>query len=75
MSYFPYPSTRDSGLPWLGQIPVHWEITNVKHGYDIRLGKMLRPEPSASSDTLEPKRCKANVVFSLGKTALRTARW
>ena len=22
----PYPTYRDSGLPWLGQVPGHWEI-------------------------------------------------
>jgi type I restriction enzyme, S subunit len=25
-----YPSTRDSGLPWLGQIPAHWEVKRLK---------------------------------------------
>jgi type I restriction enzyme S subunit len=27
----PYPSTRDSGLPWLGHIPAHWEVKRLKH--------------------------------------------
>jgi len=22
----PYPVYRNSGLPWLGQVPAHWEI-------------------------------------------------
>ena len=22
----PYPETKDSGLPWLGKVPAHWEI-------------------------------------------------
>lgn len=22
----PYPASRDSGLPWLGQVPTHWEV-------------------------------------------------
>ena len=22
----PYPQYKDSGLPWLGQVPEHWEI-------------------------------------------------
>lgn len=29
--YSTYPSTRDSGLPWLGQIPAHWEVKRLKH--------------------------------------------
>jgi len=27
----PYPSYRDSGLPWLGQVPAHWEVKRLKH--------------------------------------------
>jgi type I restriction enzyme, S subunit len=22
----PYPEYKDSGLPWLGEIPSHWEV-------------------------------------------------
>jgi type I restriction enzyme S subunit len=26
----PYPSYKDSGLPWLGQVPQHWEMRRAK---------------------------------------------
>jgi type I restriction enzyme S subunit len=26
----PYPEYKDSGLPWLGQVPMHWEIERGK---------------------------------------------
>jgi type I restriction enzyme S subunit len=26
----PYPEYKDSGLPWLGEVPVHWEIVRSK---------------------------------------------
>lgn len=26
MSLHPYPKYKDSGLPWLGKIPAHWEV-------------------------------------------------
>lgn len=26
----PYSETRDSGLPWLGQVPRHWSISRIK---------------------------------------------
>jgi type I restriction enzyme, S subunit len=26
----PYPVYRDSGLPWLGEIPAHWSIIRTK---------------------------------------------
>jgi type I restriction enzyme S subunit len=27
----PYPAYKDSGLPWLGQVPEHWEIKRAKY--------------------------------------------
>jgi type I restriction enzyme, S subunit len=59
----PYPSYRKTNLPWLAQIPTHWVVTKVKRGYDIRLGKMLRPEPLTSADTLEPYLRAANIQW------------
>jgi type I restriction enzyme S subunit len=32
---------RDSGIPWLGQVPEHWEIPALKFRYQVELGKML----------------------------------
>jgi len=25
----PYPEYKDSGVPWLGKVPVHWEVRRV----------------------------------------------
>jgi type I restriction enzyme S subunit len=27
----PYPAMKDSGVPWLGQVPVHWEIRRARY--------------------------------------------
>ncbi len=27
----PYPSYRDSGVEWLGDVPKHWEVKRLKH--------------------------------------------
>ena len=27
----PYPRMRDSGVPWLGEVPEHWDLRNLKH--------------------------------------------
>ena len=27
----PYPSYKDSGINWLGDIPAHWEIKRLRH--------------------------------------------
>ena len=26
----PYPAYKDSGVPWLGQVPEHWEVQRLK---------------------------------------------
>ena len=39
--YKPYPAYKDSGVEWLGEIPVHWQIAPVYARYDVALGKML----------------------------------
>jgi type I restriction enzyme S subunit len=38
----PYPEYKDSGLPWLGEIPKHWSSISVKRHFSIQLGKMLQ---------------------------------
>lgn len=30
MKLQPYPAYRDSGVPWLGQVPEHWEATTIR---------------------------------------------
>ncbi len=59
----PYPEYKDSGVEWLGDVPERWEITKVKYGFEIKLGKMLRPEPLTVLDTLEPYLRAANVYW------------
>lgn len=31
MTLPPYPKYKDSGVPWLGDIPEHWEVRRLKH--------------------------------------------
>jgi type I restriction enzyme S subunit len=31
MPHHPYSSYRNTDLPWLGQIPAHWEVKRLKH--------------------------------------------
>jgi type I restriction enzyme S subunit len=28
----PYPDYRDSGVDWVGEIPIHWEILPLRRG-------------------------------------------
>jgi len=32
---------KDSGIPWLGEIPMHWEVMGLRMRYTVELGKML----------------------------------
>lgn len=36
---------KDSGIPWIGQIPDHWEICRLKNKVKCILGKMLQSNP------------------------------
>lgn len=31
--YKPYPAYKDSGVEWLGEVPVHWETWKTSHGF------------------------------------------
>ena len=37
----PYPQYKDSGVEWLGEVPLHWAIAPVYARYEVALGKML----------------------------------
>jgi type I restriction enzyme S subunit len=44
VSFPAYPSYRDSGVEWLGPIPVHWAIEPLKHGYVVLGGATPRSD-------------------------------
>ncbi len=46
----PAAPMRDSGVEWLGEVPAHWEVSKVKFGYDIQLGKMLQNDSKLNGD-------------------------
>ncbi len=53
----PYPAMKDSGVPWLGDVPAHWET--------MRLKRILRPvdhRSSTGSETLLSLRRDHGVV-------------
>lgn len=35
---------KESGIPWLGKIPKHWEIRRVKHLFEIGRGRVISQE-------------------------------
>lgn len=50
----PYPRMKESGVPWLGEVPEHWTTASVKRSYAIQLGKMLQNRPEGPADTEVP---------------------
>lgn len=38
MSFPRYPSYKNSGVPWLGEVPEHWEVVQFKQFVDIHNG-------------------------------------
>jgi type I restriction enzyme S subunit len=48
----PYPKCKDSGVPWVGQVPEHWQIAAVRHRYSQCLGKMLDSKRITGNNSL-----------------------
>ena len=42
-SYQNYPECRDSGVEWLGEIPLHWQAINIGHLTPVKRGASPRP--------------------------------
>lgn len=53
---------KDSGLPWLGDIPKGWQVAAVAHHFDVDLGKMLNPA-RAQGEYMRPYLRVANVQW------------
>jgi len=60
----PYPKYKDSGVEWLGKIPIGWTVIPLKRSFDVKLGKMLQNEPQSSEDSLEPYLRAANISWN-----------
>lgn len=54
---------KDSGIEWIGEIPVGVPISRVGLHFDIVLGKMLCSAPVDDNYTLESYYCAADVHF------------
>jgi type I restriction enzyme S subunit len=54
MKWKPYPKYKDSGIEWLGEIPVDWTAGAIKRHFEVQLGKMLQNYPQSDCDELVP---------------------
>ncbi len=58
-----YDKYKDSGIAWIGEIPEHWEITNIKNHYNVILGKMVERNNDSSTGG-ENYLCAANIKWN-----------
>ena len=45
-----YPEYRESGIPWIGQIPTHWEVKHLKWSLDRIINGVWGDEPDGEND-------------------------
>ena len=36
----PYPAYKDSGVPWLGEVPKHWEVRRLRNTSEMRVSNV-----------------------------------
>lgn len=63
----PNVEMKDSGIAWIGKIPVHWKISKVKRLHDIVLGKMV---DTKTQEDLSPYLCAANIKWEGVNTSI-----
>jgi len=39
-TFQPYPAYRDSGVRWLGEVPVHWTVLRQRNAVDMRVSNV-----------------------------------
>ncbi|MCP9928588.1 restriction endonuclease subunit S [Cyanobium sp. CH-040] len=52
MSFPRYPAYKDSGVEWLGEVPEHWEVKQLKNCLTANNGGVWGEEPTGRSDTI-----------------------
>lgn len=55
----PYPAYKDSGLPWLEEIPAHWEVRRIKR----LLGEIDRRSTTGHGTLLSMTRSRGLVRY------------
>jgi len=61
---------RDSGVEWIGLIPMHWKVSQVKRVYSVTLGKMVEKAIDSIGQPTERYLCAANIGWRGIRTAI-----
>ncbi len=66
----PYPTYKDSGVEWIGEVPEGWEIAKLKWVAAFRYGDSLLDEKTAQIDTLIKQKCRLIELLTEERAAL-----
>lgn len=47
-----YPAYKESGVEWIGEVPVNWDVSALRHRYSQCLGKMLDSKRNTGNNQL-----------------------
>jgi len=53
MSFRQYPQYKESGVPWLGKVPAHWEVKRLKHNLRLLTQKAERRTNPVALENIE----------------------
>lgn len=67
----PYPAYKDSGVPWLGEVPAHWEVRRVRNIVEMRVSNVDKHSKDGEEpvrlcnyvDVYKNDRIRANMEF------------
>jgi len=67
----PYPAYKDSGVPWLGQVPAHWEVRRLRYIVEMRVSNVDKHSMEGEEpvrlcnyvDVYKHERIRANMEF------------
>ncbi|MTD33419.1 hypothetical protein [Paludibacterium denitrificans] len=69
MSLPHYPEYKDSGVPWLGEVPEHWVVTPIKHLGKLKGGSGF-PHAEQGFDSEELSFHKVNALGQAGDNGI-----
>ncbi len=69
--YRSYPEYKESGIPWLGQVPNHWLVSKVKHVAAFQVGWT---PPTKDDQNFEGENLWANISDLKGREISETSK-
>ena len=66
----PYPAMKDSGVPWLGEVPEHWEVVRLRNTSEMRVSNV---DKHAKDDEQPVRLCNYVDVYKNDRIRSRMA--